>query len=126
MPNQLEDPEDLGHPDQPDNLSGLANDVELTQMIDEQVKQVGEDGEQVHQVHRLNDELQLLRGAHDSHHVLNDEVDGRKVVCVQDDGGDSASVLRVVIGVDKIELGVGTEKRSSGSDPVLWFWKKVY
>ena len=47
MPDQLEDSQDPGDTDQTKDLSGLADDVELRQVVDQEGDEVGQDGEQV-------------------------------------------------------------------------------
>ena len=47
VPDQLEDSQDPGDTDQTKNLSGLADDVELGQVVDQEGDEVGQDGEQV-------------------------------------------------------------------------------
>ncbi len=110
MAHQLEDPQHLGHPHQPDDLAGLADDVELgDDVVQDDVDEVGEDGEQVDQVHGLHEELGLLRGAREANHVLDGEVHGREVVHVQDDLGHCLALLGLR---GDVQLGVGTGRRS--------------
>jgi len=48
VPDQLEDSEDPGDADQTEDDSGLADDVELGQVVDQEGHEVRQDGEQVH------------------------------------------------------------------------------
>ena len=47
VPDQLEDSQDPGDADQTKDLSGLADDVELRQVINQERYEVGQDSEQV-------------------------------------------------------------------------------
>lgn len=97
MTDELEYAEDLGHPDQPDHLSGFADDVKFAQVVHDEVDEVWEDCEQVDQVHGLNEELQLLGGTGQSHKVLNGEVDCREVIHVENDVRDSAAIWVLLV-----------------------------
>ena len=106
--HQLEDPQHLGDPHQPDDLAGLADDVELgDDVVEDDVDEVGEDGEQVDEVHGLHEELGLLRRARQANHVLDGEVHGREVVHVQDDLGRGLALLRLR---GDVQLGVRAAK----------------
>ena len=97
MSHQFEDAEDLGHPDETDDLAGLADDVELAEMVHDEVDEVGKNGEQIDQVHWLNEELNFLRRARQPDKVLDGEVDGREVVHVEDGGGNRAVLIASVV-----------------------------
>ena len=105
VPDQLEDPQDLGDPDQPDDLAGLADDVELGEVVHDEVDEVGEDGEEVDEVHGLDEELDLLRRARQPDEVLDGEVDRGEGVHPQDDGGHDVALVGGGLGVGLLGRG---------------------
>ena len=48
VPDQLEDPQDPHDANQPDDLAGLADDLDVLQLVQEQRQVEGDYGEQVH------------------------------------------------------------------------------
>lgn len=110
---QLEDPQNLRHPDQTHHLAGLADDVELREVVDDDVDKVGEDGEQVHEIEGLDEEVKLSGAAAEADEVLDGEVDGREIVHVQDDESRRAALF-AVFAVDHVEVGVRAARGCRG------------
>ncbi len=99
MAHQLEHPEDASDADQPHDLAGLADNVQLREVVEHEGEKVGEDGEQIHQVEGLDKEEELARGTAEADHVLDGEEHGRERVDPDDclDGEAEAFLVSVPI-----------------------------
>ena len=84
MPDQLEDPQDAHHPNEPNDLSGLPDDLDVLEAVEEERQVEGDDGQEVDQVHRLLEELPLPRRAQKPDNVF---LSGKKFLIKTCPGG---------------------------------------
>lgn len=80
MSDQLEDPHNSHHTDQPDDFSCLPHNGKIFDALEQNCKEQRDDGQKVNEIHRLKEEPHLLRAAEEPHEILEGEVDGAGIV----------------------------------------------